>query len=312
MAASGDALVSPAPGCAEGPLLVRRFSRAGAVVLRLDDARPGSSLFDVAGPYVAYEDRERRLVVSDWRTGARLYAVEREALGERDPVALAVQEDGKVATMLGGGTGQCHARVAWASAAEPVPHELPLEACRSGLRVAGDRIAFVRKVPGVRELVTADLSGRDVRPVARNRVPFEGFDFDGGRLAWSAGGCYRDAVYVERVAAPRVAAAPRVDCPLRIGRGPLRLGRDGTVRVPVRCPIGCRIETALLSLSGGEEWAIMFGPTLAPGRGSIVFQLLPEEQRRVRRGGVRVTVVLSVKHPGDRSAERSADLLLRR
>jgi hypothetical protein len=64
VALSGDAVVSPAPGCTHDGLVVRSHGGRGAVLRRLEDAEFRTA-FDVAGPHVAYRLESRRLAVTN-------------------------------------------------------------------------------------------------------------------------------------------------------------------------------------------------------------------------------------------------------
>ena len=309
VAASGDALVSYAPGCTDQGLLVRLFSQRGAVVRRLGDAYPDTP-FGLAGPYVAYEDSDHALVVTDWRTGQRVYRAEVPGFAAGNNGGMAVQADGKVALAASIGAG-CGGRAAWLSPVEPTLHELPVPTCDGGVRIAGDRIAFTREVNGLHELATSDLAGGDLVPVALSRVRYEGFDFDGGRLAWNVRRCHDYAIYVADVRPGRPAPPGRIDCPLHIVRRPLRLGKRGEVRLPVRCPAGCYVGTGSVVPRGGLPADLLRETAIAPGSGELVFRVANEDRRRVtRRGSVSADVELEVYPPTGPSRTHRATLRL--
>jgi hypothetical protein len=227
-----------------------------------------------------------------------------------------VQEDGKVAWVVAGGN-DCGKRIAWASREEPFPHELPLEACGADVRIAGDRIAFVRMRGELHELATASLDGTGVVPVALTRSVNEGFprgsfDSDGRRLAWTVPRCHDAAVYVERLRPARPAAPERTRCPARIVRAPIRLARDNRIRVPVRCPFGCtidgHIETTPDSPTTAEELV-----SVRPGSraGALVFRVGSAEARRIRgRRPTRVEIQVESYHPDGGTSSDQARLLL--
>ena len=315
VALSGDALVSAAPGCTHDGLVVRSHSGRGAVVRRLDDAE-FQTQFDVAGSYVAYRLASGRLAVTDWRTGERLYELDAGPAGPSPTMPLSVQDDGKVAWVASNHDG-CVDRIAWASGEEPVPHELALGACGREVRIAGDRIAFVRQVREANQLATTGLGGTDVVPVAWAHWTPEGFDpgrfdFDGRRVAWSVPRCHDETVYVERVRPARVAAAENASCPARIVRAPIRLDRSGRIRVRVRCPSGCtvdgHIETTPGSPTPSEEFI-----SVRPGSrsGELVFRPGAPEARRIRsRPPTRVRVEVESYRPDGGTQGDSARLAL--
>jgi hypothetical protein len=303
VAMSDDAVVTTAPGCADEGLAIRSFGRGGAVLRRLEDADPRAP-FDVAGFYVAYGVRGGGLAVGVWRTGQRLYSADAAAAG------LSLQTDGKVAFLLSG--DECGRLVAWASPREPFTHVLPHAACGQETRIAGDRIAFVREADGRRELVTSDLSGADVVPVARANARFTGFDFDGSRLAWSTPRCHDTPVYVIDVRPGSVAPAERTACPMRIARAPLRLDRDGRVRVRVRCPAGCVAHGYIEPEGEGFTTYLRRPVAIRPGSGTLVFRLPAEDRARIRRrGSVRALVEVETSRPDDRTQGDRARLTLR-
>jgi hypothetical protein len=315
VALSGDAVVSAAPGCTHDGLVVRSHSGRGAVLRRLEDAE-FQTAFDVAGPHVAYRLESRRLAVTNWESGERLFELDAGSAGAWPTSPLSVQDDGKVAWVVSSGNG-CENRLAWASREEPVAHELALGVCGSDVRIAGDRIAFVRRRGGLNELVTTSLGGVDVVPVAAARSVDPGFqpgtfDFDGRRLAWSAPRCHDAAVYVDRARPARAAPPERARCPARVVRAPIRLDRGGRIRVPVRCPFGCTVDGQIETTRDSPTTAE--GPiSVPPGSrpGVLVFRVGSLEARRIRRRRpTRVQVQIESFHPDGNTSGDTARLLL--
>ena len=183
-------------------VLVRDVAHHGRSILLADTAGAGDVA--IAGRYVAWSDRRGGDVVVYDRLARRVSYRARVSPGAAVDVDLGldVQRDGKLAVSYrpievarAGPTA-----VAWLSPSAPRPHVLPLRGSDTRVRIADDRIAFVRFLTAkTSALVVADLAGR-ARTVARFVPPVRfrsGFDFDGRAVAWAS----------DRV------TATRVDCP---------------------------------------------------------------------------------------------------
>jgi hypothetical protein len=215
---------------------------------------------DVAGRFVAWvEDNSFepdgrtynpdpgphfRLIVYDTAAGAERYHIDGlpQVLDQ-----LELRSDGSAVITSPVGTGPVEGcpfpdfgllRVASYSATEPFPHESPVRICRAApVRVAGDRLAFVRPGGAWGVLSLVDLDGQGQTDVAE-LAPGGNlrFDFDGQRVAWSQSRCTDDAVEW-RDAADTAPPEPAPECSVELGRP--RVDRHGVMRLPVSCPQGC-------------------------------------------------------------------------
>lgn len=308
--ADGDALVAPVSACRNEGIAVRLFSQGGATARTFPDANATAG-FDVAGPYVAYLDRDEQLVVADWRTGVRVLS----APAPRDRKNLtwhngpALQPDGTVVLVSGPAYG-CVRKLFVLSPRSPAPRELPVTAC-GHVSVAGGRIALVRKLGRGTELVTVDLAGADLRPVARfGEGAAQGVDFDGRRIAWSTSRCADSVVSIDDWDPERVTPAPPVDCPAYVKGRSFRVDAKGTVRIPFRCPQGCNVAFAWLTTDIGE--AQSGGPGRTPRAGRLTFRLDDPTRRRLRRrGSLKAEVELLYLRPGVLEKRRRVVVTLR-
>lgn len=141
----------------------------------------------IAGRYLAWS-RASSIVIYDWKT----QRVVRRFTTPTTVTDLDVQADGKVAALL------TDRRIAWFSPSEPRVHRLPDLAAGTarGIRIAGDRIAFVRGSPDgtERDLVVADLAGHVDRIATfgeRDRLSNDfasqsDVSFDGHSIVWAS------------------------------------------------------------------------------------------------------------------------------
>jgi hypothetical protein len=311
----GDRLGASGAGCADDRVLVRDLlPGGGAWVLQAPAAVWGRVA--VAGPFVAFMSLGRsdsRLLVHEVGSGARIYETQ---LG--DVSALDMEADGTVVTLQGANPpvrrGPCYlGTVRRHTPGDPAGRVVSGQACGEpgGVRIAAGRVAFVRPVGGQRQIVLADPAPGAVQPVVNLRGVNQGFDYDGRSVAWHEQGCMNEGIYFLDLAGP---SAPRAapDCPVRVGPSVLRLARDRTVGVRLRCPEGCRGQLGFLvprflhyTLGApGESRLRSF--RLQPGRSVVVRLRLDRRQAaRVRRRG-RVAVAVKVIHAlGSTTVRRS-------
>jgi len=152
----------------------------------------------VAGNYVA-GSTPREIFVHDLKTGRKI--TYRPPLPPPTfwahrmvevPFQFDLQADGKAVAVWGYDE---ETKTAWFSPEEPDAHALPFgpffdsNSLAIAIRLAGDRIAFERKVGDAKsDLVVADLGGKveQVASFDRNHLPVGGFDFDGNQLTWAS------------------------------------------------------------------------------------------------------------------------------
>jgi hypothetical protein len=253
----------------------------------------------IAGDWVAWleGDVPMDLVVVNRRTGAgyRVPDLAREATIAR----FDLQDDGK-AVVAAQVEGSYFSHVGWASPEEPYLHRLPLPRAGYDVRIAGDRIAFLRGrhernlTLALAEVGVSDLRGR-VHVLAHDAegdLFDERLGFDGERVAWAVLGCRDATIAVRPRTAPAEPAKVRHGCRLRFSRRAQR-SSPGHVRVFVDCTGfaggACRVRRLRLSFRGrlvaqvrGDDraWRSVYGrqrATLTPfGR------RLLDRRRRVR------------------------------
>jgi hypothetical protein len=222
-------------------LVVRDVAGGGARVLRESDVASGCCEVVIAGQYVAWTgERGGEIVVYD-RLAARVsYRARVAAAGASAGGGLGfdLQADGKLAVAYhpSGSAGSPTAIVVWFSPAGPRKHVLPLRARDARVRIAGDRLAFVRATSaGTSTLVLTDLTGH-AQTVAqlRPRKRLHGFDLDRRHLTWAT----------DRI------EATREDCPPPGSERPCILRETGTTSISIRAvPAGSTRVVAELTFA---------------------------------------------------------------
>lgn len=205
------------------------------------------------------------IVVWDATTGSVRYTV---PVSAGDGLGLAVQDDQTVAFLIASGTG-CGV-VAWASVAQPSEHDVP-GCAQDGVRLVGDRLAYVAGGMGTAALVTTDLSGANSRPALElGAVPLRDFDFDGGQLASEIPACDGGADYALLDASTNQPATVDPSCPATIP-AQLPVLERGTINVSVMCPLGCHGDLTARTAQGASLGSTQV--RVAAGQGSGVFQI---------------------------------------
>jgi hypothetical protein len=150
-----------------------------------------------------------------------------------------LQADGKLAVAYhpSGSAGSPTSIVVWFSPAGPRKHVVPLRARDARVRIAGDRLAFVRaSSAGTSALVVTDLAGHAqtvVRLEPRTRL--HGFDLDRRHLTWAT----------DRI------EATREDCPPPGSERPCFIRETGTTAISIRAvPAGSPRLVAELTFAG--------------------------------------------------------------
>jgi hypothetical protein len=228
-------------------------------------AMPDANIFGAAaGRYVAVlagRDPRTAVAVVDLLTGREVYRVPTRGLQDE-----AIGPDGRVVLLEHARGG---VRVVTATPADPARREvarMPVYVPR--LAVAESGVAVVRKAPGGLArivIVGFDGSQRAVTP-ALNGI--HTLDYDGTRLAFTAGRC----VFAGPIPAGPPGAAPRDPCfvaPASLDFG--RLGRIGQrggrrLRVPLTCtvPTGTRCTVELRVV--GRGFTVRRRTRIPPGR----------------------------------------------
>ncbi len=257
--------------------------RPGRVVVRdLSGRSPGSVLVPgaegellgrvrAAGAFVAYATRtEERdtVIVVDRRTGAETLRIALpRTLDDFD-----VQADGKLAVAVP--RTRDATAVGWAAAGRPGVRDVAVAARQTPVRIAGDRIAFVRPAGGEgTEAAMTDLEGF-AGPASFPAAAIGSLDFDGDRLAFATASC----VYVARAAGLTVRAAPpagpcaRAWADLTAPRSAALSARNRTLRYAVACSMapagGCRGTLRLTFSRRGGGTATLLRARVAVPRGA--------------------------------------------
>lgn len=271
LAASGTAVAYVDLCDEDDPVVVGQLDRPHAAPLFSHES--ADSEVDIAGNYLAmgnYDGRTRTVEVYDWRDGSLLYAV-RAKLDEDEERAgtFEVQADGKLAAILRGSGDFCDA--AWFSPAEPRPHVVGTTLCYGDVRLASDRLAWMRIAKQHGELVVTPLGspGRaavrfPARQGSTSVPPF--FAWDGRRLAYSVERCdgRSDLRVRTHTDAPAFRDRKPRGCPLHLPSHTVYVKRHArSARIPLRCPRGCAGTIAVV-----KRYAGLYQPfALRPGRG---------------------------------------------
>jgi hypothetical protein len=203
------------------------------------------------------------IVVWDATTGAVSYAF---PVAAADALRLAVQSDQTVAFFVASTPG-C-GRIGWASTAQPSEHDVP-GCAQDGVRLVGDRLAYVAGAPGAAALVTTDLNGANQSTALElGAVPLRDFDFDGSHLVSETPACDGGADYA--LEDPSTNEPTIVDplCPATIPAQRPVLKR-GAIDLAVQCPLGCH---GVLTARTAQGRSLGSTQVLIPaGRASGVF-----------------------------------------
>lgn len=260
---SGDAQLTLERTSSSRRAMVRNLA-AGGPARQIDGDRVLAAR--IAGDYVASStavtDAVQRVRVTNWRTGAELYAVD---VPVTPPYGfgsgLDVQEDGTIAVRVANpaSTGQQpRVDLAWASPAAPSLHRVATDVGTYVTRISAGRILFERAHGArSRELAIADLTG-SVITASFPLGPVSGADLDGTRLAFATSAC----VYAGDVPATAPAIAPAGTCP----QAALTLTTArSTSRAKVRVTVGC-----VMASSAGCAGAVTVQTPKARGRKVLV------------------------------------------
>ena len=205
------------------------------------DGQPLRDVVHIAGGFLAWSEvhyptmapPRHTIVVSDRLAQREAYTVDVTAYMAGQPSNVRanfdLQDDGTivVASPEFRADPNAPARVAWASVAEPLLHELPVAAGSLQLSLHDGLVALRRADRGDYAVIGLDGSDRNVFEYKGAGQPFyprvSGIDFDGTRLTWFQG----DAIHNE---AYPVVATPDVPT------GTVPVDSDGVASVPVWCP----------------------------------------------------------------------------
>jgi hypothetical protein len=193
------------------------------------------------------------------------------------------------------------------SVAAPMPVDLGVPACATGVRIDAGRIVFLGWQGFTRTLRAAAPGGEVDDLVRFGRVRAGGFDARDGRLAWAA----RDCGGGEAIFTAALAGAPlnagSINCRARFRSGVVPV-RRGLATVRLRCPRGCGGELRLRHLAAPRAFSLLRG-------GSQVRLRLGARARArlARRGSLRaIAKLVTFNRAGDRSARLREVLLVQR
>jgi hypothetical protein len=303
MALAGTALATYQTDCGQSDLAIRDLSAGGGVVTRFADADPDSDTVEIAGDLVAYPTLPKGVSVANWRTGSLLYHVARPDL---DPDEITLTADGTlVATLTAPGADSCRPAAVF-EPSDQAGRTLPNRFCEteSSFRLVGRDLAFLTKRGSALRLEVTNIDTGADRTVARfATTSVHGFDFDGVRVAWQEQRCEDYAVFLQRASAPPHPAGP-ISCPIRLGRRSVRVTGKRRIVIPVRCPSGCTVEDATMTLPRLGSNIDYAGIRVRPGRtGQLRFTLQSKQLRRLQRlRRTRATVVATSILPNDKRA----------
>jgi hypothetical protein len=202
--AAPDAILHHSFGCETAAETLRGFS-GGGYVRRLGSPSPFQYVFKgMAGNFVigtppgAGSDSYGAY---DHLNGKLMYDLSASEIARVQSDGTAVTSDGTpFGSRACGGDLEVHAP------ANPAGTKLPVRVCGGAFAVAGNRIAAERLLESGPELVSMNLSGGDVRVLAKlaDVNALSSLDTNGKQVAWHVSGCYVDSLYVaDRKAATR-------------------------------------------------------------------------------------------------------------
>lgn len=216
---------------------------AGTTGVTVSDAGGGTRTFPLAVAQVAQVELAGHFVAWSTAAGVTVGDADTGAILFTAPAAvIALQADGKLATLRQATPGHCPVDLAWYSPAEPTAHPIPVHPCTVAIRMAGDRIAYGDR--GAR-LELTDLAGHVQTAAPLNSAVGDAFDLDGARIAYVGAGCGADTPLASR-RLPLTGAAPaRPVCRAQLeSRSVRRRGRSVLVRLA--CPTGCAAAVQIL------------------------------------------------------------------
>jgi hypothetical protein len=276
----------PDPCDGAGRLVVRDVSTGTTRAL---PEPAGGAHLSLRGRFVAWVEgtgAAARLVVHDLDAEGPAYAA--PAVDVRD---LDLDSDGTVAAVTGRATDPCKTgRLVRYSAAAPMPVDLGVQACATGVRIDAGRIVFLGWEGFTRTLRVVHPGGAVEDLVRFGRVlsggvgpagfvfPPGGFDFRGERIAWAARNCAGGQTIFTGVVdqAPQSAGSP--DCRARFQPGLVPVGRSlATLRLV--CPRGCAGELRVRHLAAPR------GFSLLPGQSRVRLRLGRRARVRLGRRG---------------------------
>ena len=294
----GDRIAYAGDDCTEGTgnkvsdaaprIVVRDLAAAGAPVVASFPVSQKAGRIYLAGDHVAYSSGEgtnRAISVRQLGAAADAYSVPTlESL-------WSVQADGKLAVSNASGSSAC--RIEWHSKAEPAAHRL--DVCPlSRVVMAGDRIAFQGRGSTSDSLDVVGLDGARRSVVfAEPRAAFNGFDWDGARLAYGVSGCVSadDRVYFEDL----TSEPPLVEggaCPVKISPKTVRASKSGLVRIKVAPEEESAAGTVVLYVGKKQASTRVIPFEIRSGAKSIPIRLNGVALNKLRDG---VSVLLSAR-----------------
>jgi hypothetical protein len=294
----------PDPCDGTARLVVRDFA-TGATQTLPEPA--GGAHLRLRGRFVAWVEGSgpaaARLVVHDLDAGATAYSAPADRV-----LALDLDSDGTVAAVNGQMTDVCPAgRLLRYSVAAPMPVDLGVRACATGVRIDAGRIVFLGWEGFTRTLRAMDPGGAVEDLVRFGRVLPGGFDVRGDRLAWAARDCGGGEAIFTAALAQAPLSAGSINCRARFRSGVVPV-RRGLATVRLRCPRGCGGELRLRHLAAAR------GFSLLRGEREVRLRLRPRARARLERlGSLRaIARLVTWNRAGDRQARSRAVRLVAR
>ena len=275
-ALAGDVLVSvESEAGARAARGLARHLAAGTPPAELVPPVPGTELLtDVraAGRYVAYGIRRGGVdAVVELDRVARREAYRIELPRELEDFDL--QADGKLAVAVP--RTRDSSAIGWAAPGRAGVRDVAFSARRSPVRIAGDRIAYVRPAGAVSsELALSDLEGF-ARPVSFPLDEIEALAFDGRRLAFRTPSCVYAAdlpgLAVRLI--PPAGPCPRASATLTAPRRATLGGGRRVLRYEIGCPMatgaGCEGRLAVSYQRRGGRRAALAAARFTVRRGTV-------------------------------------------
>jgi hypothetical protein len=273
-----------------------------------DPPTPNITLLRATGPMVAWVEEHRAVPGGPI---ARSIVVARGATGQvllrapipEYPYQVGLGADGTVAyTGVSCGIGVASPAAPALRAVKLPPALCPHSGSARSLAVAGGRLVFGASTG----YAITDLQGA-ARPLAgatpRNASVASPVAFDGRTVFVVRPDCDADrllAIDADAAAGPLPAQVRERSCPLRrAGAGRLRVGRDGRVRIALRCADGCRGTLRLVQQRRGHRERLIGAAPYSHGPGTAVAR--PAIARYARAlagcpGGLLASAVLFASH----------------
>jgi hypothetical protein len=285
-------------GCGHDDLTIRDLSGEPRVVRRFDAATSTYDVAAVAGDLVAYATGDTGVTVANWRSGAVTYHVERPDL---DAYAIALGADGTLVAGVANPQGrQCTSALVF-EPLEQAGRRLPQRFC-GDFRLVGRELAFVTRRNGAwnLDLANIDTGAASTHAIEASRS-FGALDFDGSHVAWEEQRCHDYAIFRRSLSAPAHPPAP-VRCPVHFARRSLHMNSRGEIAVPLRCPRGCTLPDAYMTVKGLRYPLSSHSLRSRPGRlAKLRFPTDAMERARLRRiGPTRVDLEVRSYEPSNR------------